>query len=583
MSDIFISYARSTEDQAKRVEQALEARGYSVWRDDELPAHRAYADVIEERLKSAKAVVVIWSGDAVKSQWVRAEADAARGLGTLVQVGFDGTVPPMPFNQIQCASLEGWEGDVTAPAWKKVESSVAALAGSNALEAAPARQRHRERSICVLPFANMSGDAEQEYFSDGITEDITTDLSKISALAVTARNTAFTFKGGAVDVGEVARKLGVSHVLEGSVRKSGSRVRITAQLIDGATGDHVWAERYDRDLTDIFAIQDEISKAIVAALKLKLLPEEKEAIEHRGTTNAEAYNLYLMARQYWITGNHGDRRREERVIRICRRATEIDPAYAQAWALMAIAQSNLRYGFEDGTGEDDGVEAAAEALKLDPTIAEAYCPLARRFAERDQFDAADQEIGRAMQLNPESWEVNKEAARILFRQRRIEEAAKHFEKAAEVMETDFHAWGMLFSCYQALGDTEGTLTAARMVLAQVEKVVAEDPDNGAALSFGAASLTVLGQPERAKEWIERAMLINPENLNMRYNFACNLAIHAKEKEAALDMLEPVFASGGRAVVKLAEADPDMDSLRDHPRFIKMISEAKSRIGIADPA
>ncbi len=134
-----------------------------------------------------------------------------------------------------------------------------------------------------------------------------------------------------------------------------------------------------------------------------------------------------------------------------------------------------------------------------------------------------------------------------------------------------------------MGDSEGTLHSARMVLAQVEKVIAEDPDNGAALSFGAASLTVLGQPERAKEWIERAMLINPENLNMRYNFACNLAIHAKDREAALDMLEPVFATGGRTVVKLAEADPDMDSLRDHPRFIKMISEAKSRIGITDPA
>jgi adenylate cyclase len=250
---------------------------------------------------------------------------------------------------------------------------------------------------------------------------------------------------------------------------------------------------------------------------------------------------------------------------------------------MAIAQSNLRYGFEEGAGVDDGVEASAKALELDRTIAEAYCPLARRLAEQDQFEEADVEIGKAMRLNPESWEVNKEAARILFRQRRIEEAAQHFEKAAEVMETDFHAWGMLFSCYQALGNTEGTLHAAKMVLVQVEKVVAEDPDNGAALSFGAASLTVLGQPERAKNWIDRAMLINPENLNMRYNFACNLAIHVKDSEAALDMLEPVFASGGRTVVKLAEADPDMDSLRHHARFIKMVADAKSRLGMADRA
>ena len=164
------------------------------------------------------------------------------------------------------------------------------------------------------------------------------------------------------------------------MRKAGGRVRINAQLIDGETGEHVWADRYDRDLDDIFAIQDEISKAIVAALKLKLLPAEKKAIEQRGTTNAEAYNLYLLARQYWVTGNHGDPRREERVMRICSKAVEIDPYYAQAWALLAIAQSNLRYGF--GQQVDDGYAAAHTALAIDPSIAEAHCAMARRFEEK---------------------------------------------------------------------------------------------------------------------------------------------------------------------------------------------------------
>ena len=181
----------------------------------------------------------------------------------------------------------------------------------------------------MLPFINMSGDPEQEYFSDGITEDIITDLSKVSALSVVARNTAFTFKGQTLDVAQLAKQLNVTHVLEGSVRKAGDRVRINAQLIDGEAGDHVWADRYDRDLTDIFAIQDEISKAIVSALQLKLLPKEKKAIESRGTSNAEAYNLYLLARQHWISGNDGDIRRDEVVVRICRQATEIDPRLRQ--------------------------------------------------------------------------------------------------------------------------------------------------------------------------------------------------------------------------------------------------------------
>ena len=221
---------------------------------------------------------------------------------------------------------------------------IGAAVQSRRVTAPPAKKpaKSERPSICVLPFANMSGDPEQEYFSDGISEDIITDLSKISALHVVSRNTAFTFKGKAVDVGQVASQLKVSHVVEGSVRKAAGRVRITAQLIDGANDSHLWAERYDRDLNDIFAIQDEISHAIVDALKVKLLPEEEKAIEQRGTENVDAYNLFLMARQTFVTGFEGDPRRNEAVIRLCRRAVEIDPNYAEAWTFIAMAEMRLR-------------------------------------------------------------------------------------------------------------------------------------------------------------------------------------------------------------------------------------------------
>ena len=287
----------------------------------------------------------------------------------------------------------------------------------------------------MLPFVNMSGDAEQEYFSDGISEDITTDLSKVSALAVIARNTAFRSKGSRSICAKSPQKLGVSHVLEGSVRKAGNRVRINAQLIDGATGDHVWAERYDRDLTDIFAIQDEIQQAIVEALKIKLLPGEKKAIEHRGTKNADAYNLYLMARQYWIDGDFGESGRERRVIRICDRATEIDPEYAQAWALMGLAQANLRYAYTGHEDADDGLAAANRALALDPTIAEAHLPRAWHLAMFGRKEEAQAEIETALRLNPESWEVNKEAARVFYRQGRLEDATRYLEKATALAES----------------------------------------------------------------------------------------------------------------------------------------------------
>ena len=433
----------------------------------------------------------------------------------------------------------------------------------------------RRVAICVLPFINMSGDPEQEYFSDGITEDIITDLSKVSALWVAARNTAFTFKDKSVDAAQVARKLQVTHLLEGSVRRSGGRVRITAQLIEGATGGHVWAERYDRDVNDIFTLQDEISQAIVAALKLKLLPEEKKAIEQRGTTNAEAYKLYLMARQYTVSGNLGSARRSEAIIRLCRRATEIDPDYARPWALMALAQMNLR--FHMGTGGDDGLEAAERALALDENLAEAHAAKARVLTQNFSFDEAQREVDIALRLDPDSYEVNSAAGRLNYYVRRFADAIPYYEKAAGLMETDYLAAGILISCYKAVGDTEGVRRSAQRALARAEKIVALEPDNGSATGFAVLALAALGEAERAKEWAERALLLDPENLNLRYNLACTLVVELREFDAALDLLGPAFEKLRLEAVNSAKTDPDLDPVREHPRFKAMLAEADARL------
>jgi adenylate cyclase len=456
---------------------------------------------------------------------------------------------------------------------------IGAAVQSRRVTAPPAKKpaKSERPSICVLPFANMSGDPEQEYFSDGISEDIITDLSKISALHVVSRNTAFTFKGKAVDVGQVASQLKVSHVVEGSVRKAAGRVRITAQLIDGANDSHLWAERYDRDLNDIFAIQDEISRAIVDALKVKLLPEEEKAIEQRGTENVDAYNLFLMARQTFVTGFEGDPRCNEAVIRLCRRAVEIDPNYAEAWTFIAMAEMRLRSTLGTGRGGDGGLAAAERALSLNPDLAEAHAVKARILSEENRNDEASREIEIALQLDPESHQVNRSAAVLRFRQQQLEEAIRHWEKAVALEAGDFGSSGMLITCYTALGNHEAMRRVAEITRVRAEKVLAHDLNNGSAMGHGGIALAVLGQRERAKDWMGRALLIDPENLTVRYNFACALANHLHDTEAALEMLGPAFEKMGSGLINHAKVDPDLDPLRDDPRFKEMLAAAERRL------
>jgi adenylate cyclase len=575
---VFVSYARPDEPYAERVAQALRAKGYEVWRDDDLPAHRPYAEVIEERLKGAKAVVVLWSQEAAKSQWVRAEADYARSAATLVQATLDGAVPPMPFNQIQCADLSGWDGNGETPGWRKLAASVEALGGAPRSHDVP-RAARSSCSVCVLPFQNMSGDAEQEYFSDGISEDITTDLSKVSALEVIARNTAFQFKNQSVNVGDIARQLGVSHVLEGSVRKAGNRVRITAQLIDGASGGHIWADRYDRDLTDIFAIQDEISKAIVDALKVKLLPEERSAIIERGTANAAAYDLYLMARQTWVTGIHGDTRREKTVLRLCDRIIDMEPGYGRAWGLKALAEATLFFGYNQGAS--DGVATADRALALDPSVIEAYCAKARASADRRNFGDAEEQIRKALSIDPNSWDANRGAAQIATWQRKFDDAARYYEKCAQLEPEHLYTWEMLTMVYRGLDDRERLTRCATELLKHASKAVQEEPSNCAAFGRGAGALVILGDIERAKEWIDRALLIDPDNLDIRYNFACSLINESAPADLIFKYLDYVFARSVGSIVRRADLDSDLDPIRDHPHFKEIYAAAMTRLAKID--
>jgi adenylate cyclase len=486
---------------------------------------------------------------------------------------------PIPGDFLEGLDLPGEDGFED---WLRDQRNALQDLASRAEPARPAAKpvvvRPPRRSICVLPFANMSADVDQDYFSDGISEDIITDLCKVSSLSVTARNKAFAFKGQSNDTRDVAAELGVEYVLGGSVRKAGERVRISAYLIDGATAGQVWAERWDRDLTDIFALQDEISESVVSALKIKLLPEERRAIERRGTKSSDAYNLHLMARQLRLGGNEGDPRREEEIIRLTGKATEIDPGYAHAWALMALSQTVLCFSF--GRGGDDGLESAERALALDPDLAEAHAIKARHLSKKGESDEALAELEIALRLDPESWDANKEAGMLRFRQRRFEDAVRHYEKATELMETDFTSPMLLITCYTALGDADGARRAARIARRRAETASARDPGNGAAFAAGCVALAVLGEAEQSRDWARRALLIDPQNMVMRYNLACALSAYLKDADGALELLEGLLPKADAFWVSQTKLDPDFDPVRGDPRFSTLIAAAELRLAEA---
>jgi TolB-like protein len=433
MSDVFISYARSTASHAQAVAEALRALGYSVWWDDELPSHRAYGDVIEEQLRSARAVVVIWSAEAVKSQWVRSEADRAREGDKLVQLSVDNTRLPMPFDQIQCADLAAWSGDLEAPGWRKVLASLADLIqlapSPPAAGEARAPRAADQPVLAVLAFDNLSNDPDLAYFSDGVSAEIQQTVGRTAELKVIARASSFQFRGADKAVRHVASALNATHILDGSVRRSGARVRIATELIACADETSLWSERFDRDLSDVFALQDEIAAAVAQALKIAFAPAPKA-----GSIDPAAYDLYLRASDRSIDTSVSDR------IGMFEQVTALAPNYAPGWAWLAYYRSR---GFDPSTAGDVGLpitrpgakEAAARALSLDPRSSVAFTALAwlepyAQYAKREAL------LRKAVDAAPNDPHALATLGHLLDQVGRTKEAAAWAAKAHELAPLD---------------------------------------------------------------------------------------------------------------------------------------------------
>jgi len=456
---------------------------------------------------------------------------------------------------------------LAAELFKPVSQEVAAREETRSPNVVEPRWRPDLPSIAVLPFDNMSSDPEQDYFSEGITEDIITDLSKISGLRVLARNTVFANRRKPMNVQQVAEELGVKFVLEGSVRKSGSRVRVTGQLIDGADGGHLWADRYDRELTDIFAIQDEITHAIVDQLRVRLLPAEKQAIGVVPTGSVEAYTYYLRGRQFL-------HRRSKTFLELARRmfakAVEIDPHYAKAYAGIADCDSFLRLHYGAEVSIEGILAMGGKALGLKSGLAEAHASRGLAYSLLGRYPEAMTEFDAAFVADAELFEAHYFCARACFTQGKLEDAAFHFRRAAHIKPDDCQTLLVLTGVLRSLGRTAEMLAAAREGVTRAERELELHPENPRPAYLGAGGLAILGEIDRAKEWAARALTIDPDDILTQYNGACFYAI-VGDNERAIDLLLAVLPRAGRQTKEWVKYDSDLDPLRANPRFAQVLA------------
>ncbi len=424
------------------------------------------------------------------------------------------------------------------------------------------------KSIAVLPFADMSPQRDQEYFCEGMAEELINALLKIEELHVASRTSAFGFKGKDQDLLSIGQQLNVSTVLGGSVRKAGNKLRITAQLIKVADGYHLWSERYDRELEDVFAIQDEIAQNIAKALRVVLSDKEKRAIEKPATADVEAYDYYLRGRQYF----HQFRWKGFEFARqMFARATEIDPRYARAYAGTADCCSFLYLYWDANPALLEEAEAASQkALELDPELAEAHAARGMAVSLRKDYDRAREEFETAIRLNPKLFEPYYFFARALFVQGKLEEAVRMYEQASLVRPEDYQVPILLTTVYNKLGRKAEAEAICRKAMRLIERHVEMYPDDPRALYLGAGALYHTGNPEQALTWLQRALSVDPDEPLVQYNAACVYA-QLGQADAAIDCLEKSI-NRGVGNREWIENDADLDSLRTHPRFQRLLAE-----------
>ncbi|MCW8925433.1 MAG: tetratricopeptide repeat protein [Xanthomonadales bacterium] len=425
-----------------------------------------------------------------------------------------------------------------------------------------------EHSIAVLPFVDMSPDKDQDHFCEGMAEEIINSLARIQGVQVASRTASFQFKDTSIDIDTIGERLNVNTVLEGSVRKAGEHLRVTAQLINVEDGYHIWSEGFDRELKDVFGIQKEIAENVAKAFKVSLAPGTDEAVEKQPTQNMEAYEFYLRGRRHFYQfSDYGWKKAREDFSH----AIDLDPDYALAYAGLADCFSFI-YMYADSAVS---VRLQAEtnsrlALQLAPDLAQVHASRGLALSYSTRQNEAEKAFERAVELDPKLFEAYYYHGRHAFTKGKLEKAAGLFEKATEVRPDDYQALALLAQVYRALGQEDKRNEARARTLEVIERRLQTTPDDARALCFGSVNLLEAGQTEKGMEWLERAKTSQGDDALNLYNVACVYS-NIGEIELALDCLEKSIRKG-MAELDWMMNDSDLDNLRDHPRFKALLPE-----------
>jgi len=428
-----------------------------------------------------------------------------------------------------------------------------------------------QKSVAVLYFENQSGAKEDEYFRDGITEDIITELSKISQLVIFPRSEMLAFRDKSVTAPQVAQQLGASYVLEGSIRRAGNRVRISAQLVEASTRHSIWAERYDRQLEDVFAIQDEIARSIAQALRITLTPHENKTIGKKPTENLQAYDFFLRGRAY-------TRRQDVNyALQMFEQAIKLDPNFALAHAGIAHL-CGLIYELREQSPKwiERGLAACDRATALAPDLPEVLVARARIFFAQRRYDEAALSAWRAIERKSDcegSWNI---LGRAYFSAGRYEDAVALADRAIEANGDDYNVYVPYTLSLDQLGRKEDARRLREKMTQALRQQLEIVPEDVRARILLASQLANVGEAEEAIRHAEIAVALRPDDGNTLYNAACAYGVLQK-KEAALDMLRKAIDAGYSNVDWWAK-DPDLACLHDDPEFQKLVGRSSQAAG-----